>query len=482
MSPITISVIGMGYCGNAFLYHLLKLLTSKNIHPPIHLLLFEKRNTWGDGISYNVSLENVWLNTDPTYTTIDYQQPHHFQHWIKSKNKHPQLYEHRSLFGQYLIETLQETIKELKKRGIQIEKIKTEITNIQPYKKKYQLISNKGTFTSDIVLLTSGINEHRNIYQLHADKYINDLYHQPHIIKKIKPSEKVLILGMGSSCFDAIELLHKQQHTNGIWVYSRTGRISTIKRKKTTPIQRNIFDELIVKKGLSARAITSLFKKYIQFLEKEYQCNIANSCPIFSTEDIAKELKSKETDILQRAFTGNTQKIEQIFQQLSDADKVFIFKNYYGPLKNQIIHHIKPTYKTVYSLLKKKQLIAIPNAITHINKTKNTFEIICKDSKDIIEVDWVINATGPSFDIHLHAFYHQLLKNKIIAQNAVGGIRINPDTHRCIDKNNKAIHHIYAITPATTGIHLLPYAAITLSAHAEKATIAIIEDILLTHK
>ncbi len=106
---MVVSFVGCGFSANSILYHLNKLL-SRIVTIPLVINIFERRDSFGDGISYNISNEFVLLNRPSKYMSIDHNYLSHFSEYLHLDGSVVNKYATRKSFGLYLTSTLQSTI------------------------------------------------------------------------------------------------------------------------------------------------------------------------------------------------------------------------------------------------------------------------------------------------------------------------------------------------------------------------------------
>ncbi|MDI9358365.1 MAG: FAD/NAD(P)-binding protein [Phycisphaerales bacterium] len=469
---ITIAFIGCGFSTTTILYHFEKQL-QENTPYQLHILLFEKRKSFGDGVSYQTELPHLRLNTLLFKSNLSADDNKHFETWLIAKKKRKKLFEERSVFGTYLIENFKKTTKRLENKGVIIERIRGSVYDIKPYKNGFRIdvLGNQQSWHTNYLMLTMGVNMHENIYKLSSKRYINDIYYAPHSLKDIQKNDKVLVLGTSASGQDLINYFYSNKHRATIYIYSQTTTIAHMFNfkfhKPSLKLLQNFFKPLITLKHISLAIIAQYCKeKIFQLVKTNKKFALWTKGISIKQSLISKEIQAKTMDIIFLGIALNVADIEYLWGRLSHADKRAFYKLYYMQFKKIIIHTHRYTLKKILCLLERKQLVPLKSKQISIEETATgSFIVNCQKQK--LSVDWVINATGPTPDISVQPLYKSLLNQKLITKNPLKGIAIDPKTFQCLTSNKKNQGKIYALSPCILGSVLLPY-SITYLAKAGK--------------
>ncbi|MDI9358668.1 MAG: FAD/NAD(P)-binding protein [Phycisphaerales bacterium] len=480
---VTIAFIGCGFSATAILYNFEKQLPKK-IYGQVHILLFEKRKSFGDGIAYQTELKKMHLNSPINHSSVNTDDNKHFENWLIKKHQKQPKYIERSVFGTYLIANFQKSTQRLTKKGVIIEKITGTVEHIQKYKNQYliQITDYKKIWHTDYLLLTTGVNIHKNIYQLSSDRYINDIYYTPNLLKAIKKDDKVLILGSGDSALDLINYFYINKHQGKLYIYSRSNTIAHSSQihlyKPYIELTKNFLKPLVDKKKIALTIIVQFCKeKMLQLVNNNPKLSLQLDGLPIEQKAIEKEIRSKGiVDLIFLAIAMNKDDLEYLWSRLSTRDKRKFYKLYYLQLRKIVIHTPRYSLKNMLSLLKTSQLISLNNKPISIKETP-TGSFTIKYPNQETTIDWVINATGPAPDIRILPLYQVLLKQKLIAQNPIKGIAVDPDTFQCLTINQKIQKKIFALSPCIFGSVFLPYGIKYLANAGKKLATHLIKEI-----
>lgn len=140
-----ISFIGCGFSTNSILYHLNKL-SDKFDNKQIIINIFESRQSFGDGVSYNVNSEHVLLNRPAKQMSIDHNNLSDFNGYLESKGIQTHEYETRKSFGLYLKGVFDSSISSLEEKNIIINQYNHTVLDIDQIRNKFEIITSNGYF------------------------------------------------------------------------------------------------------------------------------------------------------------------------------------------------------------------------------------------------------------------------------------------------------------------------------------------------
>ena len=462
---ITIAIVGGGYVMVTALYHISKIISSTD---KLVILIFEKRNRFGDGICFNKDIQQVRFNVPSSILGVDGGKKDEFVQWLTQKySKEADFLEERYLFGNYLIEKCTDLISELTIKGHSFQLIPEEVIDI--YKKENNYIITtllKKVYTASYLLITAGINEFKNVLKIDSfhHHYIHNPYTKPDQIEQIKPQDNLLIIGTSTTCWDVLIRLQSQQHVGKVYLYadSRSLAIKDFPQLQSDP------EFLIFNKEhgapLNLSQVVTLLVSKAKELYKKYPSSslLQHKVPI-QISAIEKQLEHQKKDIFLTLIRTNFSYLENIWQGLSDPDQKKFGQKYQRMFRKMMITCPPDIYSLIVNELKKDRIRPYKKNISHVATMPSSF-LINQD----IELQWIINATGPHTDIKHSKLYNNLFNNRILIKNNLGGLKVAPHTLRLINEENKNIGNAWALSPAIFGSIYFIYNVAILSQLSKK--------------
>ncbi len=299
-----VSFIGCGFSANSILYHLNKLSDTFD-NKQIIINIFERRQSFGDGVAYNVNSEYVLLNRPAKHMSIDHNNLSDFNRYLQKKGIQTHEYKTRMSFGLYLKDVFDRSISSLENKDIVIKQYNHTVLDIDQIKDKFEIITSNGYFFSDIIILSTGNNLQNNIWHLNSPRYINNLYSEFQTLNQIKSTERVLIIGASLSAIDCALFLESNGHLNKIACMSRSGVIPKV-RLSTANIELPVFKQLIAHKpNISLFELIKCFRKQVEILDQKSSWqNLFRDYNKLKPEILRNEL-AKQNDMVQNILISS---------------------------------------------------------------------------------------------------------------------------------------------------------------------------------
>lgn len=414
-----LAIVGTGFTGAAFLIHYSQIASNRSKK----IILIDPYLT-GRGPAYQKNDFGFLLNVPAFRMSILPDEPLHFVQWLQHKHYKFSHYDFvpRSIYGDYI----EETFKNCLTLFTQVKIIKDSIVSIKPQGNEFVLKSLSGVMIESKKVIVSVGSPPPNIPQAmrnlnHDKNYISN----PHIIpllKKIEKDESVFIFGKGLTSLDLLQVF--KDHQAKVILQSRNGRLPRPHLALT--------DELV-----------------------KYQSNIHFT---FSENPTVLEIMAKFKHKIkhdkvpwQIAMDVLRHQVEKIWPKLSLKDKKrFLLR--LKPLWN-VHRHRSPqiSLEQVDKNLKNNKLELIKGEVTKVVKNGDLFEITIqnKDQQIVREAQWVVNATGPNYNITQHPspLIQQLVKDQILKANSLNfGVELNDD--------HELMKNLFFIGPLTLAKYL----------------------------
>lgn len=414
MTDFDLVIVGTGFTGAAFLIHF-----AQNINNLQKKIALVDPYITGRGPAYQKNNFNLLLNVPAFRMSLYPDKPLDFVNWLKEKGHHYHHYDFvpRSIYGDYVEECFHSHLKLFPKLSF----FREWANALNPVDGQYELSLESGQMIKarQVVLSLgspppSGPANLKNIFN--DQNYIAN----PFLISRITSipkDEAVFILGKGLTALDLLQMF--KDHQAPMILQSRHGRFP---RPHLT-----LTDELIK-------------------LQSQINFNFSENPTLY--EIICKfKNKIREDKIpWQVAMDVLRHQIQKLWPKLSPKDKKR-FLNKLKPIWN-VHRHRSPlsSLAHVENNLKKNKLELIKGEVEKIIKSDGTYKVTVKTSHGVVmrEVRWIINATGPNYNINLHPspLIQQLIKDKILFSDPMNfGVQLNDD--------HQLLKNLYLIGPLT---------------------------------
>jgi uncharacterized NAD(P)/FAD-binding protein YdhS len=396
-TAFSVVIAGGGFCGMMTLVNL-----ARKADREIKIVLINKEYKIARGIAFKSYSDLHVLNVEARNMSAFPDQPDHFIQWCenhpevkKKKSEIPFTFFPRNLYGSYLDDIFNNTIKNLPD-FVTVEILTDEVSDIKKSEDQLIVFTSGGKkFIADKVVLATG-NSEPGPPNLSDKSFLNSKKYFPNPWKEeavtgLSNDSAVLIIGAGLTMVDVIIGLIEKNYTGKIISLSPHG-FNILPHKKSRP-QRYILDEL--SPPYTLENLFRLFYKHIRQARKHGETG----------ETVVDAIRAKT---------------QEIWQELTLDDK----KKFMTHLRHLwgVARHRLPAYihQQMQFLIKDGKLKVIAGRIIEINEPDNDVEVHIQKRKDqtelVIHVARVINCTGPQTDIRRQncALYNNLTENGMI--------------------------------------------------------------------
>lgn len=480
-----ISIVGGGFCCNAILYHIRQILDKRVLRNQIEISIFEMRKSYGDGVAFSSFLDTVLLNQPTNEMSIDYKQPSLFYEYLLKHYQNVSQFEERYKFGNYLKDTLSETLSILEKSKIKINLINERITSIEKVEANFRVITKDKTYLTDIVIFSKGITYNNQSAWSFHEQYLEDIYNSFDKVKLIDKNSSVLILGTSLSATDSILYLKHHGHKGKIHCISRNKLIPKVRIPHNT-IKMDSFDHLTNKDYISLRDCIRSFKTELKKVSNQEICwkHYFSSTYDHHNDYLAEQI-SKNVDHAQHILCSLNKYVELIWNKLSPKTKLDFINNYHSlwlanrapmpKINAQLLLILVRNHELEYHKLKDDALSIEIKKNTGIDE----FEVKWSKTKKLT-VNYIIDTTKNGINIINDELYKNLISDKVIMINQFGGIIVDQLDNSCVDGDGNSQKNIKAVGYDTFGNYLTISDVEILSKHSERIAKSIINDYFLT--
>ncbi|MCK1650659.1 FAD/NAD(P)-binding protein [Bradyrhizobium sp. 149] len=472
-----ISIVGGGATGITILRHLTELAASERDNGRITgIQLFDKSGFDG-GVAYRTQSDRHLLNMKASTMSIRPGDSEEFLRWIRARgltchgNKHLP----RMVYRDYLDAVRLAAIAQCRSAGVPVHVEHAEIVRMgfSPGRDVLLTTNRNVTHISSVLILCTGHNAPDDHYGLAGKpNYIRDPY--AHFTFADREGVEVGILGSGLSAVDTAAGLAKTHQAVRMTCLSRSGLFPTV-QPVTIPAIAYDFREALDRYVTSRDRIEAdAFAARLSELLLE---NTGIRCDLSCRNIDGDALADLEHNIA-RAETGEPNVYSYLvsvidvmcraWSRMSDAEKTR-FMNVYnsGWLRNRSAMPLENAIR-IRDLMRSGRLSARAR-LRNVTGMGGGFRAILGDG-DHRDVDYVIDATGPSYRLDTSPLYQDMQRQGLIALDGLGGIRCGYDDSRVHDRHGTPHPNVYAVGGPTKGTHFYA-AAVDINLHRAEGVI-----------
>lgn len=431
-----IAIIGGGFCGFS-VFMQLSLITESEVD----IVLIDGGNNFPKGIAYSSYNKKHVLNVPASKMSLFPDDPDNFVNWVKSKPEYsdfvddelPDLFLPRVIYGHYLEEKFNETLKNLPE-NIKFDIIKSEATDIIPLGNRAEIVFNDGKkIKADKIVLALGnfIPDNPNIKDntfFNSNKYFQNPWAKESTAG-LKENDSVLIIGTGLTMVDKVISLRDVGFGGKIYAVSTHGYFP-LSHKKRKPYN-DILNEIHPPYNLLN--IYSIFRKHIRYV-------LSNG---ITGEAVVDAIRPKT---------------QEIWMSLSLDDKIK-FMSHVRHLWGVARHRLpKGIFLEMKNLMNNGLLEIIGGRLTEVREINGGIYVLLNErktqkSRELL-VSRVINCTGPVTDLNKiksELIINLLAKGIITPDEMKLGINALPDG-TIIHKDNSVSDYLFATGSLLKGI------------------------------
>ena len=476
----TIAIIGSGASGTAcFIQIILKYLVDGK-DSPLEILLFERREDFGEGFAFGTGQEGHLLNTKAGLMGIFPHERLHFVQWMHQNQEmidrdfpqvsvHPDAYPPRMLFGRYVRAMLEEYIAIAETAGVAVHLHRDEVIDATIKRNNTLSLQTKNgkKHPADYAILATGNPASNTFHTLHK---------RPHFLESPWPSSRILstitdkqtrvsIVGSSLTAIDALITLIDNGHKGPIIFFSLTGLLPRVQAPVEVPYERKVLTLANVRKSIREKQRPLRLTDLIRMFRTEAESNLEQPIDWVAEDRTGQDqltllnedirLAMGEQCLLQNILYSLRDETYAIWQLLPTDQKMFFLKwikphfdinRHAIPIENGI---------KICEILRSGQLTIIGNT-DDITWKKDRFLLTTADGK-VNEADFVVNASGPAMAIQElidQPLLPNILKKGYIEEHPVGGMRADLDTLRVECSNRKKPSPFYVIGHQLSGLQL----------------------------
>lgn len=230
-----IAIVGAGFTGTMLTVHLLRKSRS-----PVEVVLFDRAGAFGHGTPYATPNAKHLLNVRVANMSAYDDDPHHFIHWLWSRDAHAAIppsghaFVSRGTYGAYLRDLL-DTVRHFADNRATVTRAAREVSELQADDREVRLgLTDGQSLAVDCAVLCIGNFPPALPGRLAAAtptgaRYIGNPWDQP-AIGRISAGDSVLLLGTGLTMIDVVLELVSRGHRGPLIALSRRGLLPHVHR------------------------------------------------------------------------------------------------------------------------------------------------------------------------------------------------------------------------------------------------------------
>ncbi|GAB2770196.1 FAD/NAD(P)-binding protein [Rhabdobacter roseus] len=454
MKEKTIAIVGGGASGVSTFIHLVLKLIVNPVPGRVTLILIEKKEEVGPGLAYDTSQQGHLLNTSAGLMGIFAEEPHHFVEWMQARPDyisekypgtkiHADAYPPRSLYGDYLKETLHEYVALARQHGLEVQLRHDEAIDAEVSEARVVLQLASGlSVRADAVVLATGTPEANNFKHLEkSPRYLDSPWPARRILDTVaSPDATVSILGASLTAIDAVITLTNNGHGGPIRMYSKDGLLPRVQSPQEVPFERQFLTMENIRKTIREQRRPLRVKDLWRLFKAEAERILGPQDDWTKFDRVDKpQLKLLRED-LELALRGENCVANILFSTRYDSfdvwkllptDQKILFTKTLKAYSDINRHSIPvENARKLISLLESGQL----SVTAHLDEvdwheTEGTFTLQT-EREGTQRADYVINATGTAAAVEKMniPLLQQLLKKKHLVPNPAGGVRADVHT------------------------------------------------------
>ena len=229
-------------CGNGASAVMLVCALARQAGQGLSIVIVGKGPEFGHGIAYATHNPNHLLNVPARRMSADINRPNQFVDWLAGRgiaiDPWPQSFVSRGLYGEYLGELLDTSIKA--NPALEVRMIRGEVQSLMRKNLGWIVSHDTGTVDADLVVLATGNDLPQPIAPRHPRELWPHISDDPWTETAVGTGRDILILGSGLTAIDVAINLQDRDHSGKIHLLSRRGILpqTHVEPAAATPLPR----------------------------------------------------------------------------------------------------------------------------------------------------------------------------------------------------------------------------------------------------
>jgi uncharacterized NAD(P)/FAD-binding protein YdhS len=455
-----ISIVGGGATGITMLRHLAELACSKRYGNLVTgIQLFDKSGFDG-GVAYRTQSDHHLLNMKASKMSIRVGDDQEFLRWTKRVGLECGGNDHlpRKLYRDYLDDGRKAAIERCRAAGISAHAEHAEVVRMRLSPDQDVLLTTDRNVAhrSSVMILCTGHNAPEDHYGLAASQnYMRDPYTR--FTFPDRDGIEVGILGSGLTAVDSATALASTHSLVKMTCFSRSGLFPTVQPitipKTNGAFRDGLHDYVQGREQIEADAFANKLAELLQAtagISCDLSCRDSDGDALADLERNIAEAKTCEPNV--HSYLASIANVVcDAWSRMDPAEKTRFMRVYNaGWLRNRSAMPLENAIK-LRDLIRSGRLSTaarLRNVVDIGGRFRATL-----GNGDYRDVDHVIDATGPSYQLNASPLYLDMQRQGIVTLDALGGIPCGYADSRVHDRHGQAYRNIYAVGSPTKGTH-----------------------------
>ena len=472
-----ISIVGGGATGITMLRHLAELACSGRYRNLVTAIgLFDKSGFDG-GVAYRTASDQHLLNMKASRMSILVNDTQDFLRWTERHGLQCDGNDHlpRKLYRDYLHDVRMTAIDRCRTAGISVHMEHAEVVRVRfSPDNDLLLTTDRGvTHLSSEMILCTGHNAPRDHYGLSAsENYVRDPYSR--FAFPDREEIEVGIIGSGLSAVDSVTALVSKHRAVKITCFSRSGLFPTV-QPITIPETNDAFRETLHRyvqgrEQIEADAFADKIRELLQAiagLSCDLSCQDIDSDALADLERNIVDAQTCEPNV--HSYLASIANVVcDAWSRMNTIEKTRFMDVYNsGWLRNRSAMPLENAFK-IRDLMRSGRLSTAAR-LRDVAVIGTRFRVTLGDGEHR-DVDYVIDATGPSYLLDACPLYLDMQRQGIVALDTLGGIACDYSDSRVHNRHGKPHRNIYAVGSPTKGTHFFA-GAVDINMHRAESVI-----------
>ncbi|MCT9094060.1 FAD/NAD(P)-binding protein [Streptomyces sp. ASQP_92] len=468
-----ICIVGGGTAAACLVMALARALGSR----PVDLVIVEPSDQLWRGRAYRMDRDEIVVNAPPTMMTLNPNDPQHAQRWLarhhgescSSRWWTQESFPPRHVYGRYLEETLSQTLDGLAASGWRVEWLHRRAVSVALDGHKTLVgLEDGATVPCDYTVLCVGEPSEPfgyDPYELAGHpSYISRPYPVASTLGTIHPSASVAVIGCGLTAVDTVLGLRAQSHQGRITLLSRDGILAAVRRPRQVGRPSLLTPETV--RDRLERSSSPLRLSTVAALAREEalragatpgQIASEMSMADWGLRRVRRQLTDREhvpnVDWLQVATWALITTVHYWWPALPRSDRQQFLRRYHRLWASFTSPMPAATANTLVETADSGQLQVL-RGLQKITPAEQGFRITAQH--DTVEADVVIAAATAPPAAHPATpdeLMDAVIRNGCGQQHPDGGLRVQPETGRLIDRSGRPQPSLLALGHLTSGTH-----------------------------
>lgn len=465
-----ICIVGGGTAAACLVMALARALGSHHVD----LVIVEPSDQLWRGRAYRMDRDEIVVNAPPTMMTLDPNDPEHAQRWharhhgescdsnVWTQERFPP----RHVYGRYLEETLSQTLDGLTASGWSVGWLRQRVVSVALDGDKTLVgLEDGATVPCDYAVLCVGEPSGYDPYNLTGHpSYISRPYPMASTLDTIHPSASVAVIGCGLTAVDAVLGLRAQRHQGRITLLSREGILAAVRRPRQVGRPSLMTPETV--RDRLERSSSPLRLSTVAALARAEalragatprQIASEMSMADWGLSRVRRQLADRErvpdVDWLQVTTWALITTVHYWWPTLPRSDRQQFLRRYHRLWASFTSPMPAATAGTLVEMADSGQLQVL-RGLEKVTPAKQGFRVTAQHHT--VEADVVIAAATAPPAAHPatpHELMDSLIRNGCGQRHPDGGLHVQPETGRLVDRNGMPQPSLLALGHLTSGTH-----------------------------